>query len=155
MSGFWAQRLAPQQPVQAPVQATSRPWWMPSPQQQTEPAPFTPIPQQQSVAQSVPLDQESSFGDLLHQDGYTTEKAQSMRDTETCPECDSPNYMSPKGIPNAMKQCFNCGFNPRFSHSTAGASGIGQKNVAPPKPARVQMLNESNFNPKHIIGRVA
>jgi hypothetical protein len=113
------------------------------------------IPAPQAVQQhSVDPNGEATFSDLIHQDGYTTTKAQSARDTELCPECDSPNYMRPKGVPNALKQCFNCGFNNRFAHSTAGASGIGQKNVAPPKPARVQRMNTSTFDPTHIVGRV-
>lgn len=155
---FWANRLGvqPQQP-QAPAhpqpahQAPAGPWWaVPQPAQQQS-VQQTVTPQQQG---SVTPAGEAHFGDLLSQDGYHTEKAQSAKDSELCPECDSPNYLAPKGHPNAMKQCFNCGYNPRFAHSTAGASGIGQSNVAAPKPARVQRLNQSNFNPGTIVGRV-
>lgn len=164
MAGFWSERLgvAPSQPAPAPAPApaSTTPWWMPqpapqqpqsAPQQPQAPAPQQPVQQQPS---SVPPDGESHFGDLLHQDGYTTEKAQSARDSESCPECGSGNYMAAKGHPNSMKQCFNCGYNPRFAHSTAGAASTGQKNVAPPRPARVQLLAEGNFNPGQIVGRV-
>lgn len=146
MSNFWSQRLAPaaqpQQAPAAPQPASTAPWWLPQtvapvqPQQpaQTVQQTVVPTPQQASVAP----DGKAHFGDLLQQDGYTTEKAQSAKDSTTCPDCGSPNYMGVKGSPNAMKQCFECGFNPRFAHSTAGASGIGQQNVAAPRPARVQ-----------------
>lgn len=161
MTNFWAERLGQQTPAAAPAPspapAGNRPWWMP----QTAPPPVQQTPQQpvqqypQQVQQStVPPDGEAHFGDLLHQDAYTTDKAQSARDTELCPDCSSPNYIAPKGYPNAMKKCFNCGYNPRFAHSTAGATGIGQKNVAPPRAARAQTLATSNFNPGVIIGRV-
>lgn len=155
---FWAQRLGTQQPAQQappPPPAPTQPWWQPRPA--TPPAapqqPYQQAPQQPQQ-QSVPADGKVPFGDLLQQDGYTTEKAQSARDSEPCPDCGSPNYIAPKGHPNAMKQCFECGYNPRFAHSTAGASGIGQNNVAPPKAARVQTGGESNFNPGTIVGRV-
>ena len=167
MSDFWSKRLGQQaqQPAAPVAPAPTRPWWAvqqpPQPVQPyvPQPAQVTGIvpsadPQQLPQPSSVDPNGESSFSDLIHQDGYTTTKAQSARDTELCPESDSPNYMRPKGVPNALKQCFNCGFNARFAHSTAGASGIGQKNVAPPKPARVQQMNVSTFDPTRIVGRV-
>jgi hypothetical protein len=129
--------------------------------QATVVAPPVPAPPQQVVVPqgaqqaSVTPDGEYHIGDLLTQQEYTSSKAQSTRDNELCPDCDSPNYMRSKESPNSMKQCFNCGFNPRFAHSTAGASAIGQKNVAPPRPARVQALTQSNYNPQTIVGRVA
>lgn len=105
-------------------------------------------PQQGSVAP----EEEQHFGDLLTQAEYTTEKAQSAKDTELCPDCGSQNYVAPAGHPNAMKQCFNCGWNPRFQHSTHGASGIGQN--LPTKTARSQTMSENSFNPGMIVGRV-
>lgn len=90
---------------------------------------------------------------LLRQDGYTTQRAQSAKDTEVCPDCGSVNYIAPAGHPNAMKQCFNCGFNPRFAHSTAGATGIGQNNL-PTRTARAQTLSQSNWNPQTAIAHI-
>jgi Zn ribbon nucleic-acid-binding protein len=112
-----------------------------------------PTPQTVPVAQVTPQqpDAQSSIGELLRQDGYSSTKAQSSQDGEVCPDCSSQNYLAPPGQPNAMKQCFNCGFNPRFQHSTHGASGIGQKNL-PVHSARAQTLSENNFNPGVIVG---
>jgi hypothetical protein len=122
------------------------------------PAPVAPAPVQQQIPVPQPQgqvapDQEVDLTSLLHQDGYTSTKAQSAKDTALCPECDSPNYLAAKGHPNAMKQCFNCGYNPRFEQSMAGASGIGQKNL-PVHTARAQTLSENNFNPGTLVGRV-
>lgn len=106
-------------------------------------------PQQQQTVQQgeVPIEV------LLAQENYTTTKAASARDSERCPDCDSGNYMRSAQAPNSMKQCFDCGYNERFLHTTHGASGIGQKNL-PVKTARVQTLSENNFNPQQVIGRV-
>lgn len=160
MGNFWANRVAQQQapaapPQPAPAPASNAPWWLPK---QAPQVPQQVVQQPQVPQQGVPDENgQVPIGYLLHQEGYqyTSDKAQSARDTERCPECDSGNYLKPKGVPNAMKQCFECGYNPRFAHSTAGASGIGQKNVEAPRPARVQTLSEGNFNPKVIVGRVA
>lgn len=159
--GFnWAERLGAQTPPAqppAPVAAPSnRPWWQtPTPQpvspQQVVPTPQAvplPTPQQASVAP----DGQSDFGTLLRQDGYTTDKAQSTREQEFCPDCGSTNYMSAKGHPNAMKTCFECGFNPRFTQSMAGMSGTGQN--IPVKTARVQQMNTSTFNPQAVIAHI-
>lgn len=100
---------APQQQVQqAPQQQQVL-----APQQQVQPGPDGKVP----------------IGVLLTQENYTTTKAQSARDSELCPDCQSPNYMRSNQSPNSLKQCFDCGFNQRFQHSTHGASGIGQKDL--------------------------
>lgn len=160
MTFSWQQRIAPQQqqPAQQPVVAPSnRPWWQPAPMvpQVQQPA---PQPQQQALQQvqpgSVTPEGQSHIGDLLRQDGYHSEKAQSSKDTEPCPDCGSPNYMRSKESPNSMKQCFECGFNPRFAHSTAGASGIGQQNVAAPRPARVQNVATGAPPMGTVIGHI-
>jgi hypothetical protein len=157
MTGFWAQRLqaASAPPAAPPAPPGNTPWWMPqapapAPQQPTQPAPaaLPGPPQQASVAPTG----EVPIGDLLRQDGYTTEKAQSARDGEGCPSCGSPNYMHIGGLQSRAKRCFECGYNPMFEHSTAGASGIGQN--IPVKSARVQTGGESHFNPQMIVGRV-
>lgn len=160
---FWAQRVGlvpPQQPQAAPQQpASTRPWWQAQPVQ-TAPqiVPQQPYQQPQTAPQpgSVAPNGEVPFGDLLQQSEYTTEKAQSAKQHDLCPECDSVNYMSPKGMPNAMKQCFDCGFNPRFAHSTAGltSTGMAPGTVSAPQPARVQKMNSSTFDARHIVGRV-
>ena len=124
----------PGQPIQAAPAAPQ-----PAPQQQTPPT-------QQSVGE-VPIEV------LLGQQDYTTTKAKSADDGERCPDCRSSNYMRSSTSPNSMKQCFNCGYNERFLHSTHGASGIGQRDL-PVHEARNQVLSESNWNPQTIVGRV-
>jgi hypothetical protein len=161
MSNFWQQRFVQQQP-QAPAAPPSptQPWWMAG--RTPAPNPVQQATTQQAAQEalnglangSVAPSGESHFGDLLAQDGYHTEKAQSAKDSEPCPDCGSPNYIAPKGHPNAMKQCFECGYNPRFAHSTAGASGIGQQNVADPRPARAQNVATGAPPMGTVIGHI-
>lgn len=141
MSSFWQQRLAPQQPApQQPAEAPSnRPWWQPAPvpQQAQQPA---PQPQQQPFQQAQPSSvtpaEGTSLSEALTQTEYTSTKAQSAKDTEACPNCGSQNYMRASGSPNSMKQCFDCGQNPRFEQMAAGTTGIPTK--GPVRAARVQ-----------------
>lgn len=123
------------------------------PTQAPSSAPVAPLQAQETPSSPAT---EQHLGELLSQDHYTTTKAMSAKDGETCPDCDSVNYMRSAQAPNSMKQCFNCGYNPRFLHTTHGASGIGQNNL-PVKTARSQTMNTNNFNPGqpgHVIGRV-
>lgn len=138
MSNFWANRLgASQQPsAPAPAPRTDGPWWLPAQPQAAPQPPAQPV-QQAPQTPTQHLQQQVSMGDLLQQDAYTTTKAQSARDGEPCPDCGSVNYIAPVGHANAMKQCFECGYNPRFQHSTHGASGIGQAGL-PQYTARAQ-----------------
>lgn len=55
-------------------------------------------------------------------------------------------------MPNAMRQCYECGYNPRFAHSTAGA-GMPTDAAAPARPAR-QVSTSNNYNPGVIVGKV-
>lgn len=109
-----------------------------------------PAPASQQV--SVDPSGTTDVGTLLRQDGYTTDKAQSTKDSEVCPDCGSTNYMATKGHPNAMKKCFDCGYNPRFTQSMAGMSGTGQN--IPVKTARSQQMNTNTFDPGHIIAKI-
>lgn len=144
MSDFWARRLNKSQSQQPPTAVSdtpasapgNRPWWMP--QQAAAPTPpQTPGTVVQHPPQGIVTeDGKAHFGDLLRQDGYTTTKAQSARDQERCPACDSPNYVADKSNSRSMKHCFDCGSNPRFEQTMAGISGTGQN--IPVKTARVQ-----------------
>jgi hypothetical protein len=155
VSDFWAQRLgqqAPQQAPAAPQPAPSGPWWLPQ-----QVAPAHPQPVQQQVVQtqqqvSVDPDGTTDIGTLLRQDGYTTTKAQSARDSESCPDCGGPNYLAEKGIPNSMKHCFDCGFNPRFSQSMAGMSSTGQN--IPVKTARMQNITTGMPKMGTVVGHI-
>lgn len=159
MSDFWAQRLGREQqpPAPTPVQpAPTQPWWIP--QRGTTQQPVTPVHTQQPV-QPQPVQQasvdpsgESDFGTLLRQDGYTTEKAQSARDSESCPECGGPNYLAEKGKPNSMKHCFDCGANPRFTQSMAGMSSTGQS--IPVKTARMQNVTTGLPPRGTVVGHI-
>lgn len=93
--------------------------------------------------------------ELLGQQEYSTDKAKSSKVNTACPECDSPNYMSPDNIQSPahfMPQCFNCGYNPRFMHSTQGVTTT--QSDAPTRVARGQQGNVNNFNPRTIVDRV-
>lgn len=84
-------------------------------------------------------------------------KAVSAKLTETCPECGSGDYFRPAGQPNAMQQCYTCGYNGRFAHSTAGG-GMPSDGSAPTHPSR-QIASGgkggvNNFRPQQIIGRI-
>lgn len=156
MSDFWSKRLgtppapAPQQPAAAP--ASTGPWWQgltgaPTPQQATQPSadPRTLPPSMQNG--------EQRFGDLMQQTEYQSTRALSARDSERCPDCNSGNFIAPQGHPNAIKQCFDCGYNPRFMHTTHGVGSTGEN--VPTRTARGQTMSTNNFNPKQIVGRVA
>lgn len=156
---FWAQRVgvpqAPQQaPAPAPAPAGNRPWWSPAPLQ-TAPQIVPNQPHQQPGTQASVLPNGTShIGDLLAQEGYTTEKAQSAKSGERCPSCSSGNYLNIAGLESRAKRCFDCGYNPMFTHSTHGATAVGQSNVAAPVPARVQQMNTNTFDARHIVGHV-
>lgn len=140
MGNFWADRLGqatppvPQQPAPAPP--SNRPWWQPAPVQPQAPA--APQPVYQQVQQQTPQTQDGKvpIGVLLQQTEYTTDRAQSAKDSERCPDCGSGNYLHIAGQEKRAKRCFDCGSNPMFSHSTQGISTVGQN--LPQKVARVQ-----------------
>lgn len=94
-----------------------------------------PVQQQQQQQPQTDADGKVHFGDLLRQENYDTTKAQSAKTDTTCPDCGSANFM---GSGRAAKRCMACGYNELFTHSTHGASGIGQANL-PTHTARVQV----------------
>lgn len=124
----------------------------PQPVQQQPQQTLPPVqPQAQQV--SVTEDGKSHFGDLLRQEEYTTEKAQSAKDTETCPSCGSPNYVADKSNSRSMKHCFDCGSNPRFEQTMSGISGIGSN--IPVKTARVQNAPVAGAPPMgSVVGHI-
>jgi hypothetical protein len=144
VSNFWADRLgtAPAAPAAPPAQPQAAPqqgpWWQ---------APQPVQPQQAPPQQTVVVEQE-----------YTTDKAQSARSTETCPECGSGNVFKPKGQPNAMPQCYHCGWNPRFEHSTAGAGMPSDKSVPVQSARQISggggAGGVSNYNPSNIVAHI-
>jgi hypothetical protein len=151
MSDFWARKIAdaqPQQPAPAPAPqapAQQGPWWqqgvIPTPQQQQ------PQPEQQPQPQQVP---EGEYRP-------DPTKAKHLRVEDNCPECGSGDYFRPHGTPNAMPQCYTCGYNPRFAHSTAGAGLPGGEDAGPATPARQVASGgaggKSNYQPSSYIAR--
>lgn len=153
MSDFWAKKLgvAPATPQPTAPAQNNQPWWAPQTVAQPQQQPATVVGQQALVPPSQ-ANGEQHFDALLQQDGYTTTRAMSAKDSERCPDCNSTNYISPQGHPNALKQCFDCGYNARFLHTTHGVSATGQN--IPVHTARGQTLSTNNFNPKGIIAHV-
>ena len=118
-------------------------WWAkklgnPQPQQQGRSDPTPAMPPSQQPMAVMPNFQRPQ-----------TERAQSAKQTATCPDCGSSNYMA---IQNAAPRCFDCGYPLEQSGSRfgnlAGAHVEGS--------ARQASGNDStnNWNPQGIIGRI-
>ncbi|CAB4123934.1 hypothetical protein UFOVP45_65 [uncultured Caudovirales phage] len=122
---WWAARLGNQAPQtqQAPARQLNLP----------------PMPPSQQPMPVMPSFQQTT----------TPDKAQSAKQTATCPDCGSTNFMAVSG---AKPRCFDCGYpieqqGSRFG-STAGAHVEGT--------ARAATGNDTtnNWNPQGIIGRI-
>lgn len=146
MSDFWAKKLGQQAPPEPQPQAQPAPqpaqqgaWW-----QHPQPSQQQPAPQQTYEPQ--PTDEE-----------YRPQKAQHLRQEDYCPDCGSGDFFRPQGVPNAMKQCYTCGYNERFAHSTAGAGLPGGEDAGPATPARQVasggLGGKSNYRPTQYIAR--
>jgi len=126
--GFWDNVAGAVAPAAQPPQPATQPqstgaWWM-TPQQVAEAAPAQP---------ALP----EPAGD------YVPKKAISARSKETCPNCESGNYFRPHGKPNAMPQCYECGYNPRFEQMAAGMPSSKEGRV---QAARQAGTGTDNFN---------
>jgi len=73
-------------------------------------------------------------------------RAQSAKQTERCPGCNSGNYMAPTGT--NLKRCYDCGFPLVQSGTGTGVPTDGT--VTPAKQPAVG----SGFNPKVIVDRI-
>lgn len=143
MSGnFWANKLggavtsvvpAPAAPQPA-QQQNSGPWWQAYPAFPTLPETIPrPIGQAPQIA--------------------PTRAMVSKLDTN-CPDCGGDNYFKPVGMPSAMAQCYECGFNSRFHQTTAGLPSV--KGDGTPAPSARQTAaggagGRSNYQPSVII----
>lgn len=167
MNDFWAKRLGqqrPQEPAPAPQQPApaNQPWWAVPRPQQPAPAPpqAPPAGTQTAPVQQAPLPQSQPDGEvpievLWSDPNYRPTKppkSDRLSGGEVCPACRSGNYLNIGGLETRAKRCFDCGYNPMFEHSTAGASAVDKD--TPTRTARGQTLQTSNFNPSKIIGRV-
>lgn len=123
---WWASKLAGNAP-QAPVQQ-GRPTNMPA------------MPPSQQPMQSMPSFQASP---------NPAERAQSAKQTSSCPECGSVNYMA---VSNAAPRCYDCGYPISQSGSRYG-SLTGAKVEGSVQASRGNDTT-SNWNPQGIIGRI-
>lgn len=117
---WWAKQLGTQ-----PAQ-TARPADIPMPASQQPMTPYVPPQPQQP-----------------------TTKAQSVNQTQTCPDCGGANYMA---VQNAAPRCYDCGYPLQQSGSRYGAlTGANVEGDA--KQSRGNDI-VSNWNPQGIIGRI-
>jgi len=78
-----------------------------------------------------------------------TERAQSARQTQACPECNSANYMA---VQNAAPRCYDCGYPIQQSGSRYGSLTGAHVDGAAKQAAGNDV--QSNWNPQGIIGRI-
>lgn len=120
-------------------------WWAKKMQQQPNvpqrrPDPSPQMPQTQQPMQAMPSFQTPP---------NPSERAQSAKQTNTCPECGSVNYMA---VANAAPRCYDCGYPISQSGSRYGSlTGAHVEGSA-----KQSMGNDgtSNWNPQGIIGRI-
>jgi hypothetical protein len=119
---WWARKLQQQQPQ--------------VPQRRPDPTPQMP-PSQQPMASMPQLQQPS------------TERAMSARQTDSCPECGSANYLA---VANAGARCYDCGYPIQQSGSKYGTLQGAHVEGS----AKTAQGNDptSNWNPQGIIGRI-
>lgn len=121
---WWAQRLAQTQP-QAPV---------------GRPANNIPMPPSQQPMQVMPTFQPQA---------QASEKAQSAKQTASCPDCGSGNYFA---IQNAAPRCYDCGYPIQQSGSRFGSLTGAHVEGAAKQASGNDTTN--NWNPQGIIGRI-
>ena len=107
-------------------------------------------PQQRPADIPMPASQQpmTKFEPSIPQQPIT--KAQSVKQTQSCPDCDSANYMSP--APNVGLRCYDCGYPLQQSGSKFG-SLTGAK-VEGSVKSSIGNDTQSNWNPQGIIGRI-
>lgn len=140
MSNFWANKLGgaaarPAAPAPAPQQQSSGPWWASGQQPYPTPAP---------APQTVPEQPQ----------GKPPARAMVTKQDTHCPDCQGGEYFKPVGHPNAMPQCYTCGYNPRFTQTTAGLPS-GSTSDGPATPSKQTASGgaggRSNYKPSTII----
>jgi hypothetical protein len=143
VSNFWANKLgaaarpaAPAPvPQQQPQQPSNSPWWASGQQ---------PYPTPAQAPQTVPEQPQ----------GKAPARAMVTKQDTHCPDCGGNDYFKPIGQPNAMAQCYTCGYNPRFTQSTAGLPS-GSTGDGPATPAKQTAAGgrggQSNYNPGAFI----
>lgn len=122
---WWANKLAQQTPQQT---------------QQGRPTNMPPMPPSQQ-----PMTQMPSFQPQTN----PAERAQSAKQTATCPECGSANYMA---VANAAPRCYDCGYPISQSGSRFGT--LTGAHVEGAAKSALGNDTQSNWNPQGIIGRI-
>ncbi|MEU1552115.1 hypothetical protein ABZ517_05260 [Streptomyces scabiei] len=136
MSDFWLQKLreaggapAPAAP-QAGLTPSGAPWWA-HPTYGPPPSPAQPQPHVQAP-----------------QAAYQTTKAQSAKNTETCPSCGSDEYWRP--TPKTHPICNSCHYP--VQNSTQGVA-IANNSSAPARASLFQAKG-AGYQPNVIVGRL-
>lgn len=122
---WWAKKLADSAPQQV---------------QQGRPTNMPAMPPSQQPMQAMPT---------FQQQPQTSERAQSAKQTATCPDCGSGNYMA---IQNAAPRCYDCGYPVQQSGSRYGSLAGAHVEGATQQAAGNNAT--SNWNPQGIIGRI-
>jgi hypothetical protein len=120
-------------------------WWAKKLQQQQPPAPPARTQTQPVAPSQTPMDPLPTF----QQQRDPAERAMSARQTQSCPECYSGNYMA---VSNAAPRCYDCGYPLQQSGSKYGAL-TGAHVEGDTKGARGNNAI-NNYNPQSIIGRI-
>lgn len=102
--------------------------------------PTPPMPPSQQPMQAMPQFQVSP---------NTTERAQSSKQTASCPECGSGNYMA---VANAAPRCYDCGYP--ISQSGSRYGSLTGAHVEGPTQAAMGNDTTNNWNPQGVIGRI-
>lgn len=130
---FWDKALGGASlPPAQPAPSNSRPFW-----DLTAPRVAQQI---QTVVQTAPVPNAA-----------LPSKAISAKLHDFCPSCGSDNYFRPSGNPNAMQQCYECGYNPRFEQMAMGA-GV-HADGGPATPSR-QVASAHGGYSGAIVGKI-
>jgi ribosomal protein L37E len=118
-------------------------WWakkLGTPQAQPvgRPDPTPPMPMSQQPMTPMPSFQPQG-----------SERAQSAKQTATCPDCGSSNYFS---IQNAAARCYDCGYPLQQSGSRYGSLTGAHVEGATKQATGNDSTN--NWNPTEIIGKI-
>jgi ribosomal protein L37AE/L43A len=124
---------------------SSADWWAKKLQDQQTPAP-------PARRQDIPVAPSQTPLTRFEQPVPTrdpAERAQSSRQTESCPECYSSNYMA---VSNAAPRCYDCGYPLQQSGSKYGTLQGAHIEGSAKQARGNDMVN--NYNPQEIIGRI-
>jgi hypothetical protein len=119
-------------------------WW--AKRLQNNPAPST----RQDVSPPMPPSQQPMTRFEPPQPQQPSIRVASASQTQSCPECNSSNYMS--ASPTVAPRCYDCGYPISQSGSRYGAL-TGAK-VEGTTKSSIGNDGVSNWNPQGIIGRI-